>query len=149
MLIQAALTCLVYMPPQTSPPTSPDLALLALDTFAHLAFVISQFGGIASASGTGFFELKRAAYTALDVLATSSSASERFVRGICTSFEQNAKGKAMERPERDELLHAKLAFALACVEQLIPVLSVECVEGQVIPLCIRYIASPSCAQPKY
>ncbi len=42
------------------------------------------------------------------------------------------------------LLDAKKAFALACVEQLVPVLSEAVIQSQVYPLCYPYVAVYIC-----
>jgi hypothetical protein len=109
MIADAALSTVVYVPPVPSPsptipyipiptsisvpppptsastPTSSTLALTTLHALSHLAFVISQFGGVTTTS-QGFSELKKTFYLALDILAQSEEESDRFVRELCRSF---------------------------------------------------------------
>ncbi|KDQ62276.1 hypothetical protein JAAARDRAFT_189618 [Jaapia argillacea MUCL 33604] len=139
MLSQSALTSLVFVRKPPSPPSF--MALSILKTLSHLSFVISQFGGI-TASGEGSFrELKKTVYMALDVISVDRDGSERFVKELCSQFERahitvNAAG--FERPYQ-----AKKSFALACIEQLIPVISEDCMENQVLPLCLPHLSDPS------
>ena len=45
------------------------------------------------------------------------------------------------------LLDAKKAFALACVEQLVPVLSESVIQSQVYPLCHPYVTASAGTVP--
>ena len=67
-------------------PTAYALALEALHTFSHLAFVLPQFGGVASTGESSFPELRKVFYTALDVLAADGVESARFVHELHGSF---------------------------------------------------------------
>ena len=95
-LIQSVLSVVVFVP-QPSPsvpstatsaasPTAYGLALEALHTFSHLAFVLPQFGGVASTAESSFPELRKVFYTALDVLSSDSAESSRFVHELHGSF---------------------------------------------------------------
>ncbi|RPD77986.1 hypothetical protein L226DRAFT_544371 [Lentinus tigrinus ALCF2SS1-7] len=150
MVLQSILSAVVFVPrpygeqsggPPSAPPTSPSsytIALDALHTLSHLSFVMPQFGGVASNSESGLPELKRAFYMALDVLSASEAEAGRFVQELCYHESISAKGKAVETLPR-VLLDAKKAFALACVEQLVPVLSEAVIQSQVYPLCHPYL----------
>ena len=43
------------------------------------------------------------------------------------------------RPSPDSLTRARQAFNLACVEQLVPLLSLDTIEHCVFPLCLPYV----------
>lgn len=83
MISQAVLFTVVFVPHPTDVATSSSspqaLATTVLRTLSHLAFVTHQFGGVTTSSAGGFPELKRAFYMALDVLASDTAESERFV----------------------------------------------------------------------
>ena len=92
MIVQAVLSTLVYVPqpPQeshasTSQPsqTPHSFALTALHIFSHLSFVLPQFGGVTSTAQNSFVELKKVFYTALDILSSEPTESERFVKILC------------------------------------------------------------------
>ena len=86
MVSQAALTSLVYsrrlFPAPEPGPTAESLSLLELEVLHHLAFVISKFGGVATGNDSGFTELKKVFYTALDILSVDSALSEAFVQNL-------------------------------------------------------------------
>ena len=52
-----------------------------------------QFGGVASTSEGGLPELKRAFYTALDVLSASEAEAGQFVQELCRQGGASGKGK--------------------------------------------------------
>ena len=167
MLLQSILSTITYSYPVTSavpppkfkqslehPPTHSSLALSTLRTLSHLSFVITKFGGVTSTSSDGFAELKRVFYSALDVLSADVEASENFVKasslhGWSTwilrhdtftdlSIQVEASSSTGERP-MDPLTRARQAFNLACVEQLVPLLSLDTIEHCVFPLCLPYV----------
>lgn len=132
MIAESVLSSIIYVPPTS---TTTSIALTTLFALSHLAFVIQQFGGI-TASGDGFKELKKAVYLALDIIASQGDGEgERFVYELRDS-NTNSKDTA-------GFVLAKKAFVLACVEQLIPVLSAECIEQDVWPLCESHLSVPS------
>ncbi|KAI0684715.1 hypothetical protein C8T65DRAFT_593381 [Cerioporus squamosus] len=150
MVLQSILSAVVFIPSPhgeqstASPsalPATPSPCAIALDTLhtlSHLSFVMPQFGGVASTSEGGLPELKRAFYMALDVLSASATEAGRFVQELCHHETISGKGKAVETLPR-VLLDAKKAFALACVEQLVPVLSEAVIQSQVYPLCYPHL----------
>ncbi len=103
MISQSILSAVVFVPgPNTSqrssPATSPQaIALNVLHVLSHLSFVMPQFGGVASTSEGGLPELKRAFYMALDVLASSEDAAERFVSELSQREGVVGKGKGVFR----------------------------------------------------
>lgn len=169
MLLQSILSTITYSHPVASAitsqesegsltylPTHSSLALSTLRTLSHLSFVITKFGGVTSTSSASFAELKRVFYTALDVLSGDVGASETFVKasslhGWPTWFMigmthsliylfKVAGSSTGERPA-DPLTRARQAFNLACVEQLVPLLSLDTIEYCVFPLCLPYAQS--------
>jgi len=104
--------------------------------------VITKFGGVTSTSSTGFAELKRVFYTALDVFSGDVVASETFVKA--SSLHVAASSSTGERPP-DPLTRARhwQAFNLACVEQLVPLLSLDTIEYHVFPLCLPHLNDAS------
>ncbi|KAI0763632.1 hypothetical protein BD413DRAFT_606606 [Trametes elegans] len=142
MVAQSVLSAVVFVPnahTQESSSISPQsIGLRVLHVLSNLSFVMPQFGGVASTSEGGLPELKRAFYMALDVLAASDAAAERFVAELCQGNGTSAKGKATETLPRS-LLDAKRAFALACVEQLVAVLSADTIQTSVFPLCLPHL----------
>ncbi|KZT73966.1 hypothetical protein DAEQUDRAFT_363943 [Daedalea quercina L-15889] len=132
MLCQAILSTVVFVSypdrtPSSSTSSPQALATAVLRTLSHLSFVIHQFGGVTATSG-GFPELKRAFYMALDVLASDPTESERFATELCQSVPANANVPSVKG--------VKTAYTLACIEQLIPVLSDECIRRDVCALCL-------------
>ncbi|OCH85759.1 hypothetical protein OBBRIDRAFT_762524 [Obba rivulosa] len=122
-------------------PLSPSpfsLALTVLHTLSHLSFVISQFGSVTSTAQSSFPELKRVFYMALDILSASAEDSERFVSELCGSFREEAFS-AIPVP----VLYAKKAYALASIEQLVPVLGDESIRTNVFPLCLPHLSDPT------
>lgn len=90
MLADAVLGALVYSSRPSKHTYGGETAGVALASsvlraLGHLAFIISQFGGIATAEG--FRELRKTVYTALDVLAADSAESARFVEGMAGGCE--------------------------------------------------------------
>ncbi|EAU85803.1 hypothetical protein CC1G_05020 [Coprinopsis cinerea okayama7 len=136
-----------HNPPQTTaepPPsiTPSTLALTALHALSHLSFVISQFGGVTS-TGNGFEELKKTFYLSLDILARSSGSAEgrheaeMYVRDSCRALhEGRGEGNVTFR-------HAKQAFTLASIEQLVPVIGDACVRDWVWGVCYPHLSDPS------
>ncbi|KAI0631994.1 hypothetical protein C8Q77DRAFT_1210348 [Trametes polyzona] len=153
MISQSVLSAVVFVPnpnaaaaaAQRGIPSIPSPHIVALDVLrvlSHLSFVMPQFGGVASTSEGGLPELKRAFYMALDVLASDGDAAERFVTALCRGADTVGKGKAVETVPRT-LLDARKAYQLACVEQLVPVLSEDTIRSRVFPLCLPHLWDPS------
>ncbi|KAI0755127.1 hypothetical protein C8Q80DRAFT_1143166 [Daedaleopsis nitida] len=145
MILQSVISAVVFIPnsqakrsedaSSTVPLRSPQsIALDALHTLSHLSFVMPQFGGVASTSEGGLPELKRAFYMALDVLSASEVEAARFVEELCRHDGTTAKGKGIDNIPH-AFLQAKTAFALACVEQLVPILADSLIQSQVYSLC--------------
>jgi hypothetical protein len=75
MLTDSTLSALVYLRPS---PSATARARQTLRTLSHLAFVISQFGGVTT-TGTGtteFPQLKKAFYMALDFVGIGAGEGE-------------------------------------------------------------------------
>jgi len=142
MLSQSILSTITYSRPvssavvPTTPLTHSSLALSTLHTLSHLSFVITKFGGVASTSSAGFAELKRVFYSALDVLSADVSASEIFVKALSPFV---AATSSVGESSSDPLTRARQAFNLACVEQLVPLLSLNTIEHAVFPLCLPHL----------
>ncbi|OSD07371.1 hypothetical protein PYCCODRAFT_1430626 [Trametes coccinea BRFM310] len=153
MISQSILSAVAFVPssresgsgsqPGSSTYSSPHMiALKVLSVLSHLSFVMPQFGGVASTAEGGLPELKRAFYMALDVLSSDQEASERFVEELTRGCGASEKGKGVDNLPRP-LLNARKAFALACVEQLVPILSEETIQTRVYPLCYPHLWDPS------
>ncbi|KAJ3529486.1 hypothetical protein NM688_g7849 [Phlebia brevispora] len=158
-LLQATLSLVISVPQpdmfstsrntsstDRSTATSPSgLALTSLRILSHISFILPQFGGVTSIGttdgGSGFPELKRAFYTALDVLSADPVESARFVRESRETFDATSdlagSSRTSDWPAR--FVAAKKAYALACVEQLVPVLNDYNVQTDVYPLCAPYV----------
>lgn len=141
MVQQSVVTATIYLPPSSTeimsllePHITPaSLALLLLQTLSNLSFVITKFGGVTSTARTSVFpQLRRVFYSALDVLSTNQAASEKFVIGLCQTGKQNVtpsrSSKVMES--------ARMAFSLACIEQLVPNISEEKIQNQIFDICV-------------
>jgi len=134
MVADAALSAAVFVPPSMYNSSTPStLALMTFHTLSHLSFVISQFGGVTTTSTQEFPELKKTFYLALDILAESREESERYVRELCLSFQGDIGNE-------DSNIQAKKAYALASIEQLVPVLSGECIQSYAFPLCLHHLS---------
>nr|GAT50578.1 predicted protein [Mycena chlorophos] len=132
MVAEAALSVLAYVPPSAySSPSS--LALPVLHTLHRLSFVVSQFGGVSTAAQPGFAELRKAFYLALDLLAEGSEC-DHFVKELVAD-------DGLHRSDEDNL--AKTAYELTCIEQLVPVLSDECIQSCALPLAIPFLSAPA------
>lgn len=141
MVQQSVINATIYLPPPSSKTISPlepnatpaPLAWLLLQTLSNLSFVITKFGGVTSTARTSVFpQLRRLFYSALDVLSTNQPASEKFVTSLCQTGKRNStsikSSKVMES--------AKMAFALACIEQLAPNVGEERIQSQIFEMCI-------------
>ncbi|TFK52398.1 hypothetical protein OE88DRAFT_1657649 [Heliocybe sulcata] len=140
MLTQSILSSILFLKPSHSPSSlsSPSsLALLSLDTLAHLSFIISQFGSISATTAGGFRELKKTVYTALDVLAADPSESDRFVQSLIGQF-AGRDAATLSAPDL-----AKKSFALVCIEQLVPAVDDDSLEHAIFPLCLPHLSSPT------
>ena len=157
MLSQSILSTITYSRPVSSAAvpapllTHSSLALSTLRTLSQLSFVITKFGGVTSTSSDGFAELKRVFYSALDVLSADVRASEIFVKALnpfgssmsvlfhypfADLPNQVGASSSVGEPPSDPLTRARQAFNLACVEQLVPLLSLNTIEYSVFPLCL-------------
>lgn len=146
-------------------PSAPEVALSVLQVFSDLSFVISQFGGVTSQTEGGFTELRRTFYTALDLLSADVAASETYVRKMSSregmsalrlplflvlKFEQVAESSnslpssgsniSLTDLRTHTAVSSKRALDLACIEQLVPVLSLATIETSVFPLCLPYVS---------
>ncbi|KAJ6509021.1 hypothetical protein C8R45DRAFT_462923 [Mycena sanguinolenta] len=142
MIADAALSAVIFVPPSVysgAVPVPSALALTVLHTLSDLSFVISQFGGVTTAASPGFVELKKTFYLALDILAKSEPESERFVRELCLAV-PDWQGRA---GDRDPDVQAKTAYALTCIEQLVPVLSGDCIQSHALPFAFPHLSDAS------
>ncbi|KZV62458.1 hypothetical protein PENSPDRAFT_758688 [Peniophora sp. CONT] len=138
MVLQAVLGAIVYSQgPEDlgSELSAASLALVALETLRHLAFVISKFGGVEG----GFGELKSAFYTSLDILSVDARLSSDLVRGMSVADSEGPSTGSRSRVSD----RAVLAFRLSCVEQLVPVLDAQTIETHVVPMCLPHLNDPT------
>jgi hypothetical protein len=99
MLSDAILTSVVYIHPTSTPYTqastsASEIALHVLEILSHFSFIISQFGGVTS---TGFEQLKKTFYLALDILAQENDRAQHndglvnsYVRDQCLALKSPA-----------------------------------------------------------
>ncbi|KAJ7459669.1 hypothetical protein FB451DRAFT_1271116 [Mycena latifolia] len=142
MIADAALSAALFVPPTIysgDGPAPSALALTVLHTLSNLSFVISQFGGVTTTASPGFVELKKTFYLALDILAKCDEESNRFVRELCLSVRE-WQG---HRVDQNSDVQAKKAYALTCIEQLVPVLSADCIQSYALPLSLPQLSDPS------
>lgn len=145
MITESALSASVFIPPlsyealssisDSSNPTPALLAASTLWTFYHLSFVITHLGGVTTTSKSTFPELKKAFYTALDVLASDKLASRQFILDLCEPQSDMSQGRAHVHPVEQ----GRRAFVLACMEQLVPVLDADTIKLKVVPYCLPYV----------
>lgn len=158
MLSDAILASVVYIQPGSTPyvrasTSSSELALRVLEILSCSAFIISQFGGVTSTS-QGFEHLKRTFYLALDILVGESHGTRddlpnTYVKNQCLvlkspSFTGDSKfvtcssslflTTKLEAPT--SFRNAKIAFVLASIEQLVPVLDEVNICGYVFDACL-------------
>ncbi|KAJ3733322.1 hypothetical protein DFJ43DRAFT_995428 [Lentinula guzmanii] len=144
MITDSVLSACIYVPPtvyhlsSTSSLSSPaSLSLTTILTLFHLSFVVSQFGGISSLEYTdeaSFKELRKTAYLALDILASGSNdVPERFLDELMN---------LVKSPIEETIALAQISFALSCIEQLVPVLSVRYLKGPVWTLIAPNLVLP-------
>jgi len=115
--------------------TAPSIAAHSLRTFYSLSFIISKFGGVTST--TGLTELRKAFYTAIDILVTDARTAEELLVDICTSANGSVLG--ISHPSTQ----ATRSFLLATIEQLIPVTTDTIIEIHVLPFCLPHLNEPS------
>ncbi|KAH7100374.1 hypothetical protein BKA62DRAFT_771642 [Auriculariales sp. MPI-PUGE-AT-0066] len=131
LIQQSILTVLVY----DGGSAAPALGAIALRSFSSLAFVLAQFGGIAAPGGVP--ELRRAAFNALDVVASDGAESDVLVRALVQDLQNSSL------PHSHPVWHAKAAYAFACIEQLVPVLPDTCLRQVVVPVCTPHLRDAS------
>lgn len=141
-LTDRVLTTLLFVPAPSSfassdPLSQFELTRTALGTISHLSFVLPRFGGVSSTASSALPELLKTFYTALDVLASDLVECGRFVRELCGEITNLRANKGSE--PKKITMEAKEAFALACAEQLVPVLDNQTVREYVYPLCEPYV----------
>lgn len=141
MVQQSVITATIYLPPHPSkiasslePDVTPSsVAWTLLQALSNLSFVITKFGGVTSTARTSAFpQLRRLFYSALDVLSTNQAASEKFALGLCQIEKQNTTST---RPSK-VMESARMAFSLACIEQLVPNVDEERIQSQIFDICI-------------
>ncbi|PFH53347.1 hypothetical protein AMATHDRAFT_1408 [Amanita thiersii Skay4041] len=141
MVAQATLAAVIYVPPDKfSPSAHPEhLALEVLYALYHLSFLLSEFGGI-SATSQGFSELKKTVYLAFDILAQSPQTAEGFAKEILLPLGTPFDGTSTLHPVVQQ---TKTAFVLVCIEQLVPILSMEYIRDSAWEICYPYLSDTS------
>ncbi|KAF9649000.1 hypothetical protein BDM02DRAFT_3095428 [Thelephora ganbajun] len=141
MVQQSIITAAIYLPPPLSKTTSSlesdvtpaSLAWVLLRTLSNLSFVITKFGGVTSTARASIFpQLRWLFYSALDVLSTNQAASEKFVVRLC----QTGKPTTTSLTSSKVMENAKMAFSLACIEQLAPNVGEGRVQSQIFDMCM-------------
>ena len=137
--------------------SAPDACVSLLETLAHLSPLVSRFGGLtthASSEGseTSFRELKYVFYASLDILSRYPFMCDRLIvrlaadniisrvsekssgeQKICRIFRFMLNWDKIE--QRHLLWKSKIVYILACMEQLVPHVSLSVLEGSVLPTC--------------
>ncbi|KAK1226251.1 hypothetical protein PQX77_010724 [Marasmius sp. AFHP31] len=147
---------------RADPATPATLAFHTLQILGHLSYVVHQFGGVTSmgaptedgnASGV-FKEMRKTFYLALDILSATAAREmqtrrlvESFVNDLCRGVSlielATINSSRDVAPRQGGRLHlTKLSYALACIEQLVPVLSKECLMGDVWAIVESYLYLP-------
>lgn len=98
-IVQSVLSVVLFVPPPTASngASAFSVTLSTLHALGHLAFVLPRFGGVSSTGEAGFPELKKAFYTALDILSSDAPESGRFIRETrneLLAVQQAAQGSA-------------------------------------------------------
>ena len=135
-----------------------------LRALSRLSFVVSQFGGVTAGSTdneSGFAELRKVFYLAIDVLCSredielvngAENRCEAFTRELVNDlrsfdgkfffsvalplFVQGSPHLSSDNRDFSESLrHAKAAYALACIEQLVPAIRERCLKDYVWNVC--------------
>ncbi|KAF5369416.1 hypothetical protein D9758_002822 [Tetrapyrgos nigripes] len=139
MISNAVLSSAVYIPPsvysQPDSTTPASLAHTTLHALSHMSSLIAGFGGISSTSTDTFAELRQTTYLALDILAAPTTGSpdthadaDAFVNELLSNTNHSLSDEHY------------LAFTLACMEQLVPALSVECIIDRVWPVVEQHLS---------
>ncbi|KZW03259.1 hypothetical protein EXIGLDRAFT_828622 [Exidia glandulosa HHB12029] len=132
LISQSILSVLILSPHHGT--SAPALASISLRTFSSLSFILHQFGGLTAPGGVT--QMRRAVFNALDVVATDSAESDVLVRALADDVQQATL------PHSHPVWRAKTSYALACIEQLVPVLSDTCIQRVVVPLCEPFLRMP-------
>lgn len=144
MVQQSVITATAYLPPPSPrttsslrpEPTPASIARILLEALSNLSFVVTKFGGVTLTARISVFpQLRRLFYSALDVLSTDPVASKKFIIALCRTGQQNVAPSESSRGMRN----AKMAFSLACIEQLIPNVDEEGVQSQIFDMCVPYV----------
>lgn len=137
-LIDRVLNTVLFVQRPSSPhsPTGPrftafELTRFSLRTLSHLSFVLPRFGGVSSTASSALPELLKTFYTALDVLSSDITESRHFVREVCTEVAQVRAAAGSKKKVKE----SKEAYALAAVEQLVPILDNRTIRDDIYPLC--------------
>jgi hypothetical protein len=109
-----------------------ELATDIVIALSSLAFISSQFGGLASQGEGSFPEYKRLFYTAMDIIAPSSHQAENLVQRLSADLMML---RWKEVPIDDPTILAKATFYLSVVEQVVGQISVQCLQADVLPIC--------------
>ncbi|KAJ7600852.1 hypothetical protein C8J56DRAFT_1038477 [Mycena floridula] len=132
MISDAALSPIVFIPPSIYAPSSTSTGH-ATPSSLSLPHSSDPWQPFIRSSNEGFKELKKTFYIALDILGNdniSSGQAEKFVRETC-----KLDGISLG----DAYTQSKKGYLLACIEQLVPVISGECIQDIVFPICGPYV----------
>ena len=99
MISQATLSNVRFLPPSPNSSVQPSAMALSkgvLDNLYEMAFLISKFGGLTTnTENSGFRELRKVFYEALDVLSSDSRQSEEFVLGLVKDEGRSSRGMCL------------------------------------------------------
>jgi len=130
MILQSVTDSVLYN--LFSADSNPSLASRVIETFSHLSFISTKFGGVVARGEGSFREYQRAVYTALDIVAASPPCGEEMIIRLGLQ-RQELVGK--ELADGHPVLLAVTAFYLAVVEQLVDQISTRVLLDEVFPVC--------------
>ena len=108
------------------------IASRVLETFSHLSFISTKFGGVVARGEGSFREYQRAFYTALDIIAPSPPCGEEMIIQLNRQRQHLVEKQV---PKGHPVLLAVTAFYLTVVEQLVDQISTGVLLHEVLPIC--------------
>ncbi|KAI5896698.1 uncharacterized protein SCHCODRAFT_01180445 [Schizophyllum commune H4-8] len=155
MVADAVMAHVVYVRPGSAIAASPAPSTTPTSPHTALAFTLLRTLARLSPAKATFPELARAFYAALDVIAADDrGAADALVRGIARGIviggveraDDLGKPATSSSRQMSPASPSHTAFALSCVEQLVPVLSLGAVE-EAWGFVAQFLSSPTPRAP--